>query len=206
MSRALRDFSYNDYLKGICLFFFVLFLTSELLAETVFEWTDSAGVVHYGNKVPKGVQNATALPPGKISRYSSSKLISGFQKQPPKSSSEETPKTNSSRGINAYLEHEEVVVERNAQNKITSCSVTVKNSGKKLAEKVLVTFQFKDGTLIPTSGADQISAGKEELYVVSSPHLPITLDEEILSQLRKQPNADIEGEKAWKPTVVIEFK
>jgi len=69
-------------------------------------------------------------------------------------------------------------VTHGATQEITSCKVSVKNPSKVTAKKVVVTFEFEDGTFVPGSGPDAISASGEAVYFIAPEHLPIQVKRE----------------------------
>ncbi|MBL7662403.1 DUF4124 domain-containing protein [bacterium] len=63
------------------------------------------------------------------------------------------------------------------QNEITSCKVNVKNNSSIAANKVLVMFEFEDGTTISAAGPEKVSPNEEATYYIPPDKLPVRIEQ-----------------------------
>ena len=81
---------------------------------------------------------------------------------------EEAPKPAKLSKMNLKVEHDK-------DNSVTSCQISLQNSGGLAANSVTVAFKFEDGTLLPASGPDSIDSQKTAIYSVPEQFLPIQI-------------------------------
>jgi len=191
----------------------LLFLTSGLVTSAsadAYRWQDNHGNVFYGTKPPAGAVGVAKLEAKSFSRYSSDKVLRGHRSDIPASTrtrikeedlpvlTEEAQTTTEEPSINLppKLEQGRLIVTHGSNQEITSCKVTIRNSGSETAKKVGVTFEFEDGSILPGAGPDAISARGEAVYFISPEHLPVTI---------KRTFDGVSFKQAPRPKVIFQF-
>ncbi|MBP9838296.1 MAG: DUF4124 domain-containing protein [Proteobacteria bacterium] len=178
-----------------CLSSFIIFTLTTFIQTTnaeVYHWLDADGKEHYSSRAPKSAAKVGTFKGKPFSRYSSSKLLKPYNNFAPKLKVEEkdiiakTTKAdlnNKSQArasladepILTEIEKSEVSIELTDDQKVKSCSITLKNTSTIPATNILVSFEFEDGTLIPASGADSIAPNSSAVYKIAEDTLPLSV-------------------------------
>lgn len=143
-------------------------------------WKDSNGRWVYGSTPPAGARSIERIGGKTFSRYSSSKLLSGYsgvRSSIPAYAPDARPKIVETPIVKspAKLEAGQVLVEGDKRFRIVSCVVPVKNVGDQDAERVSVSFAFPEGTLVQAAGPETLAAGKTVEYMIGPKELPLQL-------------------------------
>lgn len=182
-----------------------LLLPPSALADA-YRWTDKEGAVYYGSKPPAGARNVVKLPAKNFSRYSSSKLLSGYRTRMTEARAAVAPaaaveEVNLIAAV-SRLEESKLVVNHNDKGHVTNCKVTVRNVGDAAASDVLVSFEFDDGSIVPAKGPQIIGGKSEGLYYIEPDHLPL-----VISRPQVKPLSEDAPKKSLalpKPKVIIQ--
>ncbi len=73
----------------------------------------------------------------------------------------------------ATLEQGKITVTHDVNQWVSACKVVVRNTGPIAAQKVLVSFEFEDGTIVPAKGPEIIAPRGESVYFIAPENLPV---------------------------------
>lgn len=188
------------------IFLLFILLHSDARAEDAYRWRDEKGNILYGSKPPQNAQNIEKFTTRTLSRYSTDKVLQRLGEVPSISKENSVIEKNIPISQPSQLKNGDVTLEFDDQHRVTSCKVSVKNTGEVPATGVVLSFEFPGGALIPAIGPEQIAPSAEEMYIVSPELLPIS-GAKFFSQDEKRITKDrghwpIKNE-ALKPKVII---
>ena len=186
----------------LALFFALIIVLAapETSLGEAYQWKDADGNTYYGSKPPAGARRVERVAGKNFSRYSSSKLLSGYSSTSRSNSKararlgdspapmpviEKTPiEEENLIPESVRLEESKLSVNHDDQGRVINCKVTVRNTSNLIAKNVLVSFEFEDGSIIPARGPESIAALGDALYFIEPSQLPIVINRNEEPQLK----------------------
>lgn len=182
------------YFVSILVFFALIAISYPAMAQSAFSWTDHNGNTHYGNNPPKDAKDVKSIGRN-ISRYNTNLVLRRLQGGSAKMASANqitekniplTPVLTNEGTIIEKLEQQNLQLELDDQNRITSCAVSLKNTAAVPINNVSVLFSFPDGSKIIADGPKILRDGSEVTYYAPSKQLPISLNASFLKEKIKE--------------------
>ena len=198
---------------SILAIFFALILVlavPETSLGEAYQWKDAEGNNYYGSKPPAGAQQVQKVAGKNFSRYSSSRLLSGYRPRLSDSAAAVAPKRKDSiEEVNLVpesvrLEEGKLTVNHDEQGRVVNCKVIVRNTTDLIAKNVLVSFEFEDGSIIPARGPESIAGMGEGMYYIEPAQLPVVVALDDRERPKIGPDGKEVPPKMPKPQVVIQ--
>ncbi len=168
------------------------------VSAEAYSWKDKDGTTFYGSTPPAGAADVKKLAGKGFSRYSQSKLLKPYAgrsttpapaikpmneraalsrslKDDSFSTEVIPPRPKVKPVVDNGLKQSAINIQHDESNRVTACSVTLRNIANVPATAVTVDFEFEDGTLVPAEGPTSIDPGAEVTYKISDTQVPVQI-------------------------------
>lgn len=68
-----------------------------------------------------------------------------------------------------------IQIKHDSENNIVACKVSVRNAGAMAVHKLVVSFEFEDGSLVPAVGPESLPGNEEAFYEIADELLPVVI-------------------------------